>query len=158
MEEQIPKLQCFFKKCNEGREEDEGDDINNDRDYWEFQDPEKVDSWSLHMIPFKNIICFSCKYKVGDNFYVVSYDEKIKEVAHYKAAVVKIHCVNAISGKSDKEQCHFTIILDTKKIPFTMTHFLETLEPIEYRTDIPDFEKKIDAKEYCTPAGNPLSG
>jgi len=32
MEELIPKLESF-KKCNEEREEDEGDDINNDRDY-----------------------------------------------------------------------------------------------------------------------------
>jgi len=61
-------------------------------------------------------------------------------------------------GKLEAEQCHFTIFLDTKKIPFAMTHFLETLERTKYRTEIPEFEKKIDNKEYCTANGKALSG
>jgi len=95
MEEQIPKLEAFFKKCNTEREEDEGDDINNDGDYWMFQDLDKVDTWSLHMIPFKNIICFSYKYKINNTYYSVSYDEKIKKIAPHRANVVKIYCVTA---------------------------------------------------------------
>jgi len=33
MEEQIPKLELYFQRCNTKREEDEGDDINNDGEY-----------------------------------------------------------------------------------------------------------------------------
>jgi len=76
MEEQISKLESFFKRCDFAREEEKGDDIENNGEYWEFLDPEKVDNWSLHMIPFKNLICFSYKYKRNDTYYSISYDEK----------------------------------------------------------------------------------
>jgi len=33
MEEQIPKLEVSFKRCDFVREEEEGDDIKNDGDY-----------------------------------------------------------------------------------------------------------------------------
>jgi len=69
MEEQIPKLEFFFKWCDFAREEEEGEDIENHGEYWEFLDLEKVDNWSLHMIPFKNLICFSYKYKGNDTYY-----------------------------------------------------------------------------------------
>jgi len=45
------------------RWEEEGEDIENDGDYWEFQNLEKLDNKNLHMILFKNLICFSYKYK-----------------------------------------------------------------------------------------------
>jgi len=36
MEEQIPKLESFFKQCDVAREQEEGDNIENDGEYWEF--------------------------------------------------------------------------------------------------------------------------
>jgi len=117
LEEQIPKLEAFFKRCNFPREEEEGDDIDNNGEYWEFLDPEKLDNWSLHMIPFKNLICFSYKFKNNDTYYSISYDEKIKDIALYRANVIKVHCVTAQTGKPEVEQFHFTIILTPRKFP-----------------------------------------
>jgi len=99
MEEQIPKLESFFKRSNFVRDGEEGDDIENDGEYWEFQDLEKLDNWSLHMILFKNLICFSYKYKGNDTYYLVSYDEKIKDLAQHKANVIKVHYAMAQIGK-----------------------------------------------------------
>jgi len=127
-------------------------------EYWEFLDPEKLNNWSLYMIPFKNLICFSYKYKVNDIYYLVSYDEKIKDIASHRANVIKVHCMMVQMKKQEAEQCHFTIILGSQKIPFAITHFLETLEPTKYRYEILELEKKINNNNFCTPTGKALSG
>jgi len=61
----------------------------------------------------------------------------------------------AQTRKQKAEQCYFTIIVDSQKIPFAITHFLETLEPTKYRSKIPELEKKIDNNIFHTQAGNP---
>ena len=43
---------------------------------------------------------------------------------------------------------HFTLILPSKQIPFTLSHFLESLEPTEYRGEIKHVEAKIARGEY----------
>jgi len=62
------------------------------------------------------------------------------------------------TGKQEAEQCHFTIIVDSLKIPFSVTHFLETLEPTEFRTKIPELEKKIDNNFFCTTLRKTFTG
>jgi hypothetical protein len=153
MEEQIPRLEAFFKRCETPREEEDGDDIDNDGEYWEFQNPEKVAEWSLRMIPFKNLICFSYKYIESEAFYFVSFDEKIKDIAHDKGSMIKIHCVTAQTGIPEEQQCHFTIVLDSAKISLNITPFIMTLEPTEYRSEIPEMEKKIDNNFFHNAAG-----
>jgi hypothetical protein len=104
-----------------------GDDFENDGEYWEFQSLEKMEKWSLKMIPFKNLICFSAKYKDSEPYYPISYDEKIKDIAQDVGSIIKIQCVIAQTGLKDEQQYHFTIVLDSAKIDFNITPFLESL-------------------------------
>ena len=53
---------------------------------------------------------------------------------------------------------HFTLILPSKQIPFTLSHFLESLEPTEYRGEIKHVEAKIDRGEYKERDGSPAVG
>ena len=53
---------------------------------------------------------------------------------------------------------HFTVILPSKQIPFTLSHFLESLEPTEYRGEIKHVEAKIDRGEYKERDGSPVVG
>ena len=53
---------------------------------------------------------------------------------------------------------HFTVILPSKQIPFTLSHFLKSLEPIEYRGEIKHVEAKIDRGKYKDWEGSPAVG
>ena len=53
---------------------------------------------------------------------------------------------------------HFTLILPSKQIPFTLSHFLESLEPTKYRGEIKHVEAKIDKGEYKERDGTPVVG
>ena len=102
MDDQTEKLEAFYVRCAHESSREEGDDFDNDGDYWEFKNPEKVESWSLHMIPFKNLICFAAKFKDTDHFFNISFDEKIKDVAHDSGPFLKIRCVTIVTGTSPK--------------------------------------------------------
>ena len=158
MKDQIEKLEAFYKRCDHEAPGEDGDDFDNDGDYWEFKNPNKVESWSLHMIPWKNIISFAAKFKDTDHFFNISFDEKIKDVAHERGTLLKVRCITDVAGIPDREQYHFTIQLDSAKCDFNISHFLSTLEPTEYRTEIPDLEKKIDHNFFKTKDGKLATG
>lgn len=63
MEEQVPKLEQYFKRMNITTDEDDGDDFNNEGKYWEPIEPEVLECWSLHLIPMTHLYCFSRQYK-----------------------------------------------------------------------------------------------
>ena len=65
MEDQISTLEMYFKK-HEVQCDD--DDLNANEDviegeYWEFKEPERVEAWSLFMIPFTYDMTLSYKFK-----------------------------------------------------------------------------------------------
>ena len=53
---------------------------------------------------------------------------------------------------------HFILILPSKQIPFTLSHFLESLELTEHRGEIKHVEAKIDRCEYKEWDGMPIGG
>ena len=58
-------LNMYFKKCKVQFLEDDNNADNHliEGEYWRFKEPEEVETWSLHMIPFLNQFCFSYKFK-----------------------------------------------------------------------------------------------
>ena len=96
------------------------------------------------MIPFTSNICFIRKYKGSDFFYPISYEEKIKQISPDVKSKIKIHCVTVQTRLTEAEQYHFTIVLDSAEIPFYVSNFIESLEPTDYNSEIPELEKKVD--------------
>jgi len=151
MEDQVEKLEQYFQRVTVIGGGDDGDDLDNEGEYWELLNPEKVEAWSLHMIPHTHNFSFSRKYKDQDPYYPISYNERIIAVSPDVAAKIRIHCVTTAIGKKDEDQYNFTIVVDSKKIPFYVSNFIDTLEPTEYRVEIPELEKKVDSGFWRNP-------
>ena len=63
MDDELATLQMYFQKCEVQCQED---DRNNDEnliegEFWQFKEPERVEAWSLFMIPFRNEMTLSFK-------------------------------------------------------------------------------------------------
>jgi hypothetical protein len=50
MDEQIPRLEVFFKRLMVDKDDDDGDN-NSSGEYWEFICSDNVESWSLELLP-----------------------------------------------------------------------------------------------------------
>ena len=57
-----------------------------------------------------------------------------------------------------KDEYHFTPILPSKQIPFTLSNFFESLEPTKYKGEIKHLEAKIDRGDYKEQDGSPAYG
>ena len=98
---------------------------------WRFQAPDEVEPWSLAMIPFIHDIQFCFKFKKNQIFLKLTTMERVKEVEFLDEDLIQVKCM--ISGIliRPEDVYHFTLILPSKQIPFTLSHFLESLEPTE---------------------------
>ena len=57
-----------------------------------------------------------------------------------------------------EDQYHFTIVLNSEKINFNITPFLESLEPTPYSAEVKELEESVDRGEYHNKDGTPLTG
>ena len=67
MEDQLSTLEIYFKKR---KVQYDDDNLNVDEniiegEYWEFKEPQRVEAWSLFMIPFTDEITLSYKFKLA---------------------------------------------------------------------------------------------
>ena len=115
---------------------------------WRFQAPEEVESWSLAMIPFTHDIQFCFKFKKNQIFLKLTTAERVKEVEYLDDDFIQVKCMTSGILIRPEDVYHFTLILSFKQIPFTLSHFLESLESTEYRGEIKHVEAKIDRGEY----------
>ena len=122
MAEQIQKLEAFFKRRENILDEDGGDD-NTYGEYWEFQEPDEVESWSIALNPMTGWVHFVHKFKSSPVFLPISQDKQIKDVLFEKPDTVLVHCVMI-----DEEPYMFTICIEYSKSPFDLTEFMKTLE------------------------------
>jgi hypothetical protein len=159
MENQIEALEMYFKRCEIQCEDEDttADSTLIEGEYWEFIEPERVEAWSLHMIPFINKICFSYKFKNAQVFLQLTYHEVIKEVEADTHPMVKIKCMTDIPGTRLKDQYHFAICLNSVQIPFQLSDFLTSLEPTPYCSEIKELEAKLDNNEWKNANGTPLT-
>ena len=82
----------------------------------------------------------------------------MKEVEFLNEDLIQVKCMTSRILIKPKDVYHFILILPSKQIPFTLSHFLESLEPTEYRGEIRHVEAKIDKGEYKEWDGLPAVG
>ena len=110
------------------------------------------------MIPFTHNIQFCFKFKKNQIFLKLTTAERVKEVEFLDEDLIQVKCMTSRILIRPEDVYHFTLILPSKQIPFTLSYFLESLEPIEYRGEIKHVEAKIDRGEYNERDGSPTVG
>ena len=99
------------------------------------------------MIPFKNEMTLSYKFKGAKVYLQVSFHAKIKDVEAEMHPVVKIKYMTTILDIDKKDQYHFAVCIDSVLIPFNLSPFFGSLDPMPYRSEIKELEKKLDNNE-----------
>ena len=110
------------------------------------------------MIPFTYDIQFCFKFRKNKIFLKLTTVEHVKEVEFLDEDLIQVKCLTSRILIKPEEVYHFTLILPSKQISFTLSHFLESLEPTEYRGEIRHMEAKIDRGEYKERDGSPVVG
>ena len=82
----------------------------------------------------------------------------MKEVEVLDDDLIQVKCMTSGILIRPEDVYHFTLILPSKQISFTLSHFLESLEPTEYKGEIRHVEVKIDRGEYKERDGSPAVG
>ena len=150
MAEQVQKLEAFFKRRENIPDEDGGDD-NTYGEYWEFQEPDEVESWSIQLNPMTGWAHFVHKFRNSPAFLSISHDERIKDVLYERPGTVLIHCVMIA-----EDPYMFTICIEYNKSPFDLTVFLRSLQNSQYERLMKEIEESVDKKEWVTKDGLPL--
>jgi hypothetical protein len=160
MEDELRTLEMFFKKCEVQYDDDDDDNADEhliEGEYWEFLEPDRVEAWSLFMIPFTHEMTLSFKFKGANVYLQISFQTKIKDVESDSKPVIKIKCMTTIPDIDKKDQYHFAVCIDSAVIPFHLSPFLESLEPTPYRSEIKELEKMMDNNEWKNANGTPLT-
>ena len=110
------------------------------------------------MIPFTHDIQFCFKFKKNQIFLKLMTAERVKEVEYLDDDFIQVKCMTSGILIRPEDVYHFTLIFPSKQIPFTLSHFLESLEPTEYRGETKHVEAKIDRGEYKEWDGTPAVG
>lgn len=97
----MKKLEAFFKQRKSTQEDDDGDD-NTFGEYWEFQDLDKVELWSIELDPMMGRSHFVHKFKNSTLFLSISYNERVKDVLLEGGKIVLIYCVT-----TTEDQYHY---------------------------------------------------
>ena len=113
---------------------------------WSFKDPDSLEAWSMEMIPFTHDMCFTFKFRRSQVFISFTKAERVKEVDHLADDIIQVKCMTGGVLINPADEYHFTIMLPSKAIPFTLAHLLESLLPIEYVGEIKELENK--AKDF----------
>ena len=150
MGDQIQRLQLFFKRKEVAISDDEGDD-NSNSEYWEFQNPEEVEAWSIALVPMTNFLHFQAKFRRAEDAMPISADEKVKDVVWYADNTFLIHCETTSSPPY-----FFTICLDNSASPFSTLYFLRSLNGSVYEPLMKEVEREIDNKAWLAKDGQPL--
>nr|PNR31764.1 hypothetical protein PHYPA_025887 [Physcomitrium patens] len=125
---------------------------------WKFFDPEELEAWSLAMIPFTHDIQFLFKFKKSQAFLKFTTAERVKDVEYLDGDMILVKCVTTGVLIDPTDEYYFTVLIPSKRIPFTMSPFLESLEPTEYSGEVKKLEAKIDRGDYNEKDGSPAFG
>nr|PNR63283.1 hypothetical protein PHYPA_001708 [Physcomitrium patens] len=125
---------------------------------WKFFDLEELEAWSQAMIPFTHDIQFLFKFKKSQAFLKFTTAERVKDVEYLDGDMILVKCVTTGVLIDPTNEYHFTVLIPSKRIPFTMSPFLESLEPTEYSGEVKQLEAKIDKGDYTEKDGSPAFG
>ena len=126
MADQIERLCQFFVRKDVDLSDDEGDD-NTSGEYWKLKDPKRLGSWSVALVPMIENVNFVMKFSAAPLALLISTDERIKDVVHFKDNILHIHCET-----TDADPYAFTIALNNGTSPFPVVPFLTSLEGSSY--------------------------
>ena len=110
------------------------------------------------MIPVTHDIQFAFKFKKSAAFFKLTKMEQVKEAETLDDVFIHLKCVTFGDLINPRDEYHFMLIIPTHQISFTLSHFLECLEPTPYRTEVKYLEAKIDGGEYKDRDGSPATG
>nr|PNR27966.1 hypothetical protein PHYPA_028558 [Physcomitrium patens] len=110
------------------------------------------------MIPFTHDIQFLFKFKKSLAFLKLTTAERVKDVEYLDGDMILVKCVTTEVLIDPTDEYHFTVLIPSKRIPFTMSPFLESLEPTEYSGEVKQLEAKIDRGDYNEKDGSPAFG
>ena len=159
LDNELSTLEMYFQKCEVQFDKDDhnADEHLVEGEYWEFKEPHRVEAWSLFMIPFTNEMTLSYKFKGAEVYLQISFQTKIKDVEADMNPVIKIKCMTTIPDIDKKDQYHFAVYIDSVLISFNLSLFLESLDPMPYRSEIKELEKKLDNNEWKNANDTPLT-
>ena len=123
---------------------------------WTFKDPDSLEAWSMEMIPFTHNMCFAFKFKRSQVFISLTKAERVKELDHLGDDIIQVKCMIGGVLINRADEYHFTIMLPSKAIPFTLAHLLKSLQPTEYAGEIKELENK--AKDFIDSNKRPIVG
>ena len=120
-------------------------------EYWEVKDPDRLESWSIALVPMTDNINFVMKFRASPYALPISADKRIQEVAYYKGNTVHIHCET-----TDAEPYSFTVVVNNSMSLFSVVPFLASLQGSSYEPLIKEVESEIDRQVWTTKEGLPL--
>jgi len=72
----------------------------------------------------------------------------VKRISDGVFPKIKIHCVTVKNDLPPDKQYHFMLFVNSSKIFFNISSFLECLKPTPYVVELKQLEKKVDRGEY----------
>ena len=150
MGDQIQGLQLFFRRKEVDISDDEGDDNSNNK-YWEFQNLEEVEAWSIALVPMTEFLHFQAKFRTSKDAMPISPDEKVKDVMWYVDNTLLIHCETTASPPY-----FFTICVNNSASSFSTLYFLRSLNDLVYKPLMKEVEREIDNKAWQSKDSQPL--
>ena len=110
----------------------------------------------MEMIPFTHDMCFAFKFRRSQVFISFTKAERVKDVDHLADDIIQVKCMTGGVLINPANEYHFTIMLPSKAIPFTLAHLLESLQPTEYVGEMKELENK--AKDFIDSKNMPIMG
>ena len=152
--EKLRLVQClrhFFRLRSPDETEDDGDD-SKQLDCWELAEPERAATWTVSVAPGGSHLVFAVAYKgeVRDP-QVLDLETKVTDFDDDGPTLVKVFI-----STTRPEPYHFTILIDTIKIPFSIADTLLSLQQSDFSDVTAQVTVEVKNKEYYTANGAAL--
>ena len=145
------ELQHFYQQRAVSPDDDDGDD-SKQLDCWELKDPSMAMTWTTLLAPHTAHLVFATTFKgeVKDPQHL-DFETKITEFDDEGPNIVKLFC-----SSTGPDPYHFTIVIDTIRIPYSVVDFYDSLQGSNFDDVISSLRDEISKKEWHTAKGEPL--
>ena len=147
----VRELKHFYKERARCSEDDDKDDIKL-LECWELRDTHMATTWTTLLVPHRSHLVFATNFKgeVKDPQHL-DFETKITEFDDDGPNVVKLFC-----SSTRPNPYHFTNVIDTIKILFSIVDCFESLQGSNFDEVIKSVREEIVNKEFQTKSGAPL--
>ena len=144
----VEVLDHFFRQQPVDSDDDDGDDSKT-LDCWELKDPNRAAMWTtLWALHTANLV-FATTFKgdVKDPQHL-DFETKITEFDDESEDKIKIFC-----SSTRPDPCHFTIVIDTIKCPFSIVDCFASLQASSFDDVVKALEEEIIEKKLRNVVG-----